>query len=160
MLETARLAGFFAAHGMWSVSDGGQLIPMLGCEQADGERSMARFVGLEGPQTGLQALQRNEQGAVRAVLVVDGYVHLDSGKTDALIVEAVDYSAGEASIKVAIPYRPQASPHGFAVHRPKFLELNGVEAGDYDALGEAFFQGVDAHEQAAAIWNASYDPSI
>lgn len=77
MQQTARLAGFFAAHGIWSVADGATLIPMIGYEQAGGERKMVRFA--------------NEDIAV---------------------------------------------------------------------LIEAFFAGVDSHERAASIWNASLDESI
>lgn len=44
MDEIAGMAGFFAAHGVWSVSDGATLIPLLGYEQVDGERGMDRLV--------------------------------------------------------------------------------------------------------------------
>jgi len=161
MLDTARLAGFFAAHGIWSVSGGETLIPILGYEQADGERGLDRYVLgdiAEGAQAGQEALRRNDHSAARAVLVVDAYVHLETGKTDSLIVEAVEYDV--AALKIAVPYRPQPSPLGFAVHRPKFLEISGVDRRDYEALGEAFFEGVDSHEPAAEIWNAHYDPSL
>ncbi|HZM83397.1 MAG TPA: hypothetical protein VFC19_47385 [Candidatus Limnocylindrales bacterium] len=163
MLDTARLAGFFAAHGIWGVSGGETLIPMLGYEHLNGERGMDRFVRQDvgdGANAGLEALRRNEHNAARAVLVVDGYVHLTSGKTDSLIVEAVQYGAFGPSMKVAVPYRPQPSPLGFAVHRPKFLEIGGVDPSEYQALGEAFFDGVDSHEAAAQVWNAHYDPSL
>ena len=163
MLDTARLAGFFAAHGIWGVSDGATLIPMLGYEQPNGERGMDRFVMPDvgdGANAGLEALRRNEHLATRAVLVVDGYVHLESGKTDSLIVEAVRYGDLGSWMKVAIPYRPQPSPLGFAVHRPKFLQVAGVDPSEYQALGDAFFEGVDSHEAAAEVWNAHYDPSL
>ncbi len=66
MHNSARLAGFFAAHAIWCVSDGGPLIPMVAYD---------------------------------------------------------------------------SEPH-------------------YDELGAAFFQGVDAHEKGAAIWNQHIDQSI
>jgi hypothetical protein len=169
MHDTARLAGFFAAHGIWSVSDGATLIPMLGYEHLNGERGMERFVMGDlgdGANAGLEALRGNTPGAARAVLVVDGYVHLQSGRTDSIIIEAVEYGASAPaakttpSIKMAIPYRPLATPQGFAVHRPKFLEVTGVDAADYQALGEAFYQGVDSHDAAAQVWNAHYDDSV
>lgn len=163
MLNTARLAGFFAAHGIWSVSDGVMLIPILGYENESGERGMDRFVLDDmgaAAAAGQEALHRNGHHATRAVLVVDGYVHLSSGKTDSLIIDAVEYGPDAKSIKVAVPYRPSAAPNGFAVHRPKFLEMNGIDRADYESLGEAFFAGVDDHEQAAEVWNAHYDPSI
>jgi hypothetical protein len=164
MRETARLAGFFAAHGIWSVSDGEALIPMLGYEHHDGDRGMDRFAYPDlgdAAQAVLQALAANEHDSARAVLVVDGYVHLDTGKTDALIVEAVEYGPARSSLKLAVPYRPAPSPYGFAVHRPKFMEVTGVgDDPNYKILADEFFAGVDSHEEAAAVWNAHLDPSV
>src|SRR6266545_1395581 len=153
MLETARLAGFFAAHGIWSVSDGATLIPLLRYEHANGDRGMDRFalddVG-DGARAGQDALQANRRGSARAVLVVDAYLHLDSGRTDALIVEAVEYGPARLSMKMAVPYRPKPSPQGFALHRPKFIQVIGVNDPDYAPLADAVrgpkhrlaFQGV------------------
>jgi hypothetical protein len=160
MHETARLAGFFAAHGVWSVADGATLIPILGYEQANGERGMVRFANGDiamGAQAGRQALRDNPNGAARAVLVVDAYLHLPAGKVDALVVEAVEYGPQPRTFMIGVPYRPQPSPRGFAVHRPKLLEDPGVDA---DALIVAFFAGVDSHEAAAQVWTESLDESI
>jgi hypothetical protein len=163
MSDLGRLAGFFAAHGVWSVSDGATLIPLLGYEQASGERGMSRFATDDlgaAAQAGRDALEANAIGALRAVLVVDGYVHLEVGRIDALIVEAVEYGPQRRSVTMAVPYRPQASPGGFAVHRPKFLQLSGVDRQEAPALGEAFFAGVDSHERAAPVWNSHLDESL
>lgn len=163
MQETARLAGFFAAHGIWSVSDGATLIPLLGYEHGSGDRGMDRFalgdVGA-GAQAGQDALQANRPGAVRAVLVVDGYLHLPTGRTDALIVDAVEYGPSRRSFKMGVPYSPRSSRRGFAVHRPKFIQVVGVNKQDYPTLADAFFAGVDSHERAAPVWDAHLDPSI
>jgi hypothetical protein len=160
MRETARLAGFFAAHGIWSVADGGPLTPLLGYEQTDGGRGMDRFAAddtAEAVRAGQDALQANRRGSVRAVLVTDAYIQLGTGRSDALIAEAVEYGAARQSMTMAIPYRPQSSPHGFAVYRPKFIEVTGVDEPDYGGLADAFFAGVDSHGQAAAVWNAHLD---
>lgn len=45
------------------------------------------------------------------------------------------------------------------MYRPKFIEVTGGSEPDYSALAEAFFTGVDSHEQAAAGWNAHLDQS-
>lgn len=163
MYEFAQLAGFFAAHGVWSVSDGATLIPMLGYEHANGERGMTRFADGDlgnAAQRGREALEANQHRAERAVLVVDGYVHLDAGKVDALIVEAVEYGPARRSLTMAVPYRPVPSPEGFAVYRPKFLGITGMDRQEAAGLGEAFFAGVDAHEPAATVWNAHLDESM
>jgi hypothetical protein len=159
MLETARLAGFFAAHGIWSVSDGGPLTPMLGFEKPDGDRGMTRFAApdlSDGVRAGQEALATNEDGAARAVLVYDAYVHLPSGRVDALVIEAVEYGPEPRTLRMGIPYRPEP----FAVHRPKFFEVTGVDQPDWPVLAEAFYTGVDSHEEAAKVWNASLDDSV
>lgn len=133
---------------------------MLGYEQADGERGMIRFAADDigaGAEAGRQALLANPNGAARAVLVVDAYLHLATGRVDALVVEAVEYGAQPRTLMIGVPYRPQPSPGGFAVHRPKVLQH--AEAADA-AFFAAFFAGVDSHEQAAAVWQANLDESI
>ncbi|MCP9952303.1 hypothetical protein [Actinomadura madurae] len=156
MHEIARMAGFYAAHGVWSVADGETLIPMLGYVDADGGQGMDRLVFDDvgdAARAGQAALEEGRDGRVRAALVVDAYLHLDRGRVDALIVDAVEYGAERRAIKMAVPYRPQTSPQGFAVYRPKFIDVTGVEEPDYAALADAFFAGVDSHERAAAVWN-------
>ena len=105
--ETARSAGFFAAHGIWSVFDGATLTPVLGYAQADGSRGIAEAV-----LTGQDALEANRRGSARAVLVTDAYVQLDTGRTNALIVEAVEYGPARQSMKMAVPLPPGICPGG------------------------------------------------
>ncbi|WP_158843430.1 hypothetical protein [Saccharothrix deserti] len=160
MIETAALAGFYAAHGIWSVSEGETLIPILGYEQPDGGRGLDRFmldnVG-DSVRAAQEALEVNEHGAARAALIADAYIHLDTGRTDALIVHAVEYGLTPGSIELAVPYRPHTDSSRFTVYRLQIMEVTGFENQDYDALAEAFFNGVDSHEQAAAVWNAHLD---
>jgi hypothetical protein len=160
MIETATLAGFWAAHGIWSISDGETLIPILGYEHADGERGFNRYFFddvADGARAAQEALEVNEIGAARAVLVANAYVHLEAGRTDALIVKAVSYGLTPGSIELAVPYRPATERSGFAVYRPLFVEVTGFDQPDYDTLADAFFNGVDSHEQAAAVWSAHLD---
>lgn len=162
MNETVQLAGFFAAHALWCVSDGEVLIPFLAYELPDGTRQMTRLAAdtlKEGVTQGRDWLGQNPDQVSRAVLIYDGYITLESGKTDALFVEAKIYSAHEASFTVAIPYRNAEHPDGFAVHRPKFLSFEGVEP-EPEELATAFFQGVDHHKEGAAVWEAHMDESI
>jgi hypothetical protein len=161
MNESARLAGFFAAHGVWCVSDSGPLIPMLAYEGPDGSRRMVRFAAeaLEtGVDQGRKWLAENPDGAIRAVLVYDGYVTLPSGKTDALLIEVRSYQDPEVSYTMAVPYRNAEHPSGFAVYKPKFVSFNGGEP-KYDELAGAFFQRVDQHEKGSAVWNRYIDQS-
>lgn len=157
MIETASLAGFWTAHGIWSVSDGETLIPLIGYQQPHGEGGMDRYmlgdIG-ESARAAQEALELNEIGASRAVLVADAYVTLESVRTDALVVEAVTYGLEPCSISMAVPYRPATDPAGFAVHRPVFFEVTGPDQPDLDVLADAFFAGVDSHEQASEVWTA------
>lgn len=162
MIETAALAGFFAAHGVWSVSEGETLIPLIGYEQPDGERGMDRYmlddVG-ESARAAQEALDANEHGATRAVLVADAYLTMDWGRTDALIVRAVEHGLTPGSLELAVPYAPPTDTTPFTVYRLQIIEVTGFADQDYDTLAEAFFAGVDSHEQAAEIWNTHLDQS-
>jgi hypothetical protein len=161
MQTTAQLAGFFAAHAVWDVSDGAVLIPFVVFEDADGSRKVNCIVNElyeDGVARGKVLLANNPESAIRAVLIFDGFVNLSEGKTDALIIECRKFIPSRAGFTMAVPYRPATSPEGFAVYRPKFLAFEGDEP-PFDLLGEAFFQGVDQHEQGSAVWNANIDQS-
>lgn len=157
VIETAALAGFYAAHGIWSISDGETLIPILGYEQPNGERGWDRYFFddvADGVRAAQEALEVNENGAARAVLVADAYLHLDAGPTDGLIVHAVSYGLTPGSIELVVPYRPATDPSGFAVYRPMITEVSGFDQPDYDTVADAFFDGVESHDHAAPVWRA------
>ena len=161
--EALQLAGFLSAHGIWCVSDGSPLIPMFGEQFDDGSRQMSRLAAdklEDGVAQGRQLLESNAGRAARAVLLYDGYVTLPSGKTDALFAVIRSYQAQHFTVSMAIPYRNAANAKGFAVHRPKFLDCDGIETPNYGAMGDSFFRGVDTHEKGLAVWNAASDPSV
>ncbi len=153
MDEIARMAGFYAAHGIWSVSDGATLIPLLGYAHEDGSQGMDRLMVDDPAKAGRETLETGRDGWSSAVLVLDAYLSFETGRKDALIVEAVGYLPARRSLQMAIPYRPGSDPQGFGVYRPKFFEAVGVDDPDYAALAASFFGGVDSHEKAAAVWN-------
>ncbi len=170
MRSALRLAGFFGAHAVWSVCDGEDLVPIAAAETDSGERTMNRFV-CETLQEGAKRAQAwatdNPEKLQRTVAICDGYITLASGKTDALLLTVCLFErrrlgflkpALQRRLVMAIPYRSARSNEGFAVFRPKFLEFDGPED-ELDVLADAFFQGVDQHEQGAANWNARIDES-
>jgi hypothetical protein len=160
MEQACHLAGFFAAHAIWSVSDGETLIPILATETTGGERSMMRLVDEDlaaAVGAGHERQDANPEGHARSVLLHDAYLHLDDHKVDAVIAHLTDHDTG-ARLVIGIPYRP--AEQGFAVHRVKFLEADGVDEATVDQLGQAFFVGVEAHEQGAAVWNEHLDESV
>lgn len=161
MEAVIEMAGFFTAHAVWCVSDGAVLIPLIAYETPEGKRQMNRLVCErveEGVERGKEWMTTNPDGADRAVLIYDGYITLESGKTDALIVVARDYSQGKAEVTMAVPYRPATDRRGFAVHRPKFLGFQGGEP-DWQALGDALWRGISEHQQGDKVWNAHLDES-
>jgi hypothetical protein len=94
------------------------------------------------------------------VLIYDGYTTLPSGKYDALILRIVAYGPPRRELEMVIPYRPSAHAAGFAVHRPKFTAMRGVDDDALAPITDAFFTGVDAHDQGAKVWNAHIDQSV
>lgn len=158
---TGHLAGFFAAHAVWCVFEGETLVPMVAHEKPDGSRHMQRIVtddARDAVEQGKNILVENMESALRSVLVYDGYVTLEDWKTDALLVEAVQYEPERAEFTLAIPYRHAHAPAGFAVYRPKFLKLQDWEV-MFEIVGTAFFHGVNQHEKGAAVWNSNLDES-
>jgi len=155
--DTATIAGFFAAHAIWCVSDGETLQPMLGFAHADERREMARLETEtleEGVRVGLQWLGENPQAVDQAVLIYDGFITLAGEENlDALIIEARRYGEEPGGFTMAIPYRSASDPKGFAVFRPKFVDLENAQAVVMD-LSTAFFKGVNQHKEAAPVWKA------
>lgn len=157
------MAGYFAAHALWCVSDGDTLIPLLGQERDDRGRNMLRFEAEaleEGVARGQAYLETNPEAAHRAALVFDGYVTLADGQNaDALYVQIRTYGALSGRMMMAIPYRPAAAPEGFAVYRPRLIEWRVPGAPPGEGVTEAFYRGVGEHEQGSAVWAARQDDS-
>ena len=153
------LAGFLMAHAVWCVSDGSTLAPLMGYVKG-GERIVARFGAAQVKDAVEQAqawMERNPENAERAVFIHDAYVTLEGRRLDALVATIREYVLPPMGLQVVLPYRPAAAG-GFAVYRPKFQAFAGIA--DLAALGEAFFRGVNQHEQGARIWNESLDQSL
>jgi hypothetical protein len=153
-------AGFLLAHAIWSVSEGDTLTPMIGYVK-DGERTIMQIDGeiKKAVENGQAWMEANPEQAERAVFIYDGFVHLPSGRTDALTGTIHEYGPPLMSLGVVIPYRSAKSGR-FAVHRPKFQAPKGIPDSGLLGLGEAFFRGVNSHDEGARIWNAHLDQSI
>ena len=161
-MQTAfELAGFFAAHGIWCVSDGSPLTPMLAYTAANGERQMLRLAHEDLEQAvsaGKQQLADNEVNANDAALIFDAVIHVDGESLDSLIVEIRSYISPHSEAVLAIPFSPPGEGP-FRIHKVKLVEWKGCEDFDMEAAFEAFFQGVEGHEQGASIWEQSLDES-
>jgi len=163
MINAFRLAGFFAAHAIWCVSDEEGLIPMLAYTNENGEREMKRIVSEEDAEkavaNGKQMLDTNPHDANDAVLLYDARIPLNGEKFDAIITEIRCYFSPLSRAVMAIPYKP-ATSGDFRVYKPKLLQWEGCEDFNLDAVVKSFFEGVDSHEKGAAVWNLALDQSI
>jgi hypothetical protein len=163
MADLAEQAGFLAAHAIWCVSDGSVLVPFVGCALPDGEDTLNRFVDEKHVERAVERakehLAANTENALFATLVYDGYATLAEGKTDSLVLESRVYSTPAIMMTMIVPYRNAEHHDGFAVYRPKFRGVSAPVSPDYEALAEAFFRGVDAHEKGAEVWNRHLDQS-
>jgi hypothetical protein len=160
MFASALLAGFFAAHAVWSVSDGETLVPIYAYIDASGGRHLERLVTgtLEGSvNEGRKWLSENAHHAQCAVLIFDGFIPLPAGKTDALILEIVNYGDAAASITMAVPYVPKSSKAEFKVYRPKITKFPAEQ--NAQGFIESFWKGVDEHKQGAEVWASHLDQS-
>ena len=161
MITASELAGFFAAHAIWCVSEGDTLIPMLAYTTLDGQRKMDRLV-FDNPADavafGRMKLASNEMGADDCVLVYDGRIPVGNEKLDAIILELRTVFSPNSQMTIAIPYTPKHI-QPFRVHKPKLLEWEHCEDFDLDYAFESFFKGMAGHEKGAEIWNTSVDES-
>jgi hypothetical protein len=161
MITASELAGFFAAHAIWCVSDAEVLTPMLAYTTEDGQRKMERLISedLEAAvQNGRQRLAANEMDANDAVLVYDGRISVDTGKLDAVIIEMSCYGFPRSQAIIAIPYTPKTAGR-FLVHKPMLLLWKECEDFDVEVAFDSFFRGVAAHEKGATVWKGFLDQS-
>jgi hypothetical protein len=153
MKRLMELAGFLAAHGMWSFDEDGALTPFAGYEMADGARGLVRFLDatLEaGIENGRAYIEHNFQQATMAVMVSDGFYAAEGTQIRALIVEGRKYGDEPGSLAIAVPYR---SPEGAAPLDILFPELlQFVWGGEGFDLLDAFFEGLESHGPAAEYW--------
>ena len=161
MIPAFRLAGFFAAHAIWCVSDGETLTPMLARVGEDGTRSMDRLVMNDlaaAVASGRRSLDLNDADANDAALVYDGRIPLGTDKIDAIIIEIRAYFSPQSEAVIAVPYAPKSSGR-FRVHKPKLLQWKNCDDFDMNAVLGSFFEGVAEHEKGSSLWNASLDES-
>jgi hypothetical protein len=161
MITASQLAGFFAAHALWSVSDSETFSPMLAYTTKDDEKHMQRLVFDDTGAAltfGRTRLESNDMEATDAVLIFDGRITLGTDKVDAIILEVRAYSSPQSEVVIAVPYTPKSAGE-FRVHKPKLVVWKNCEDFDIDDAFHSFFAGVDAHEEGSKIWNASLDES-
>lgn len=158
MENVLRMAGRYAAHAIWSISDGETLIPIVGYLDKDNNTSMERLAmgsaqALELGENRISALGSDKHGAV---LIKDGAVTLETGKTDSLILDIAFADKPANRLYLLIPYRHASHPDGFAVHRLKLAALTGMSVEMKDSLVDAFIEGLESHSEGGRIWREKY----
>ena len=159
-MNAEQLAGFFSAHAVWSVSDGGPLVPMYASKEDDEKPEMKRLAHeqLEDGVAAGRVLLDNELRKDRT-LIFDGLITLGNEKVDALVVEWRSASSPEKRMALGIPYTPGKANQKFLVHRPKVLAADDQSRIDLEILLNQFWSGVDQHTEGAKVWNEHMDQS-
>ena len=163
MREVFQLVGETAAQSIQSVSAGGDLVPLLTTVDKYGNANYMRLAmddSADAVRFGKDKLERNDDDKVGAVFVADGFVTIDDGKTDALVVDVRIYTDQVAKCQMVIPYTPAKSAKGFAIHRPQVVSLENIEQTKFQPLLDAFFLGIEEHEEGRKIWHEYYTDQI
>jgi hypothetical protein len=155
MITTSELAGFVAAHAVWSLSEGDGFAPFIAHTTEGGERKMTPLADVAA---GREQIAANPMNADDAVLVHAGRINGPNGPLDAVILEMRCYDIPGAEAAIAVPYTPKSSGQ-FRVHQPTLARWDGCDDFDIDTAFQAFFHGIESHEQGAKVWNAALDES-
>lgn len=158
MEKTIRMAGEYTSHAIWGVSSGETLIPIIGYLKSDESHSMERLVmgSTQAVSLGDRKISQLDPEHTGAAFIKDGLITLETGKTDALIVDVRFSENLNKKVQFVVPYRNAMHPDGFAVHRLKMTQLSGIPSEAVDSLSNAFFDGIESHKQGGKIWNENY----
>lgn len=165
MITAFKLAGMFAAHAIWSVSDNGTdpMSPMFVYTQEDGQRKMIRLISdtfESSVQKGRELLESNEMDANDGALLYDGRITIEGTKIDAILIAIRTYFSPGSEALLAVPYTPKKSFFSrFRVHKPKVLEWKNCDDFDVNRALDSFWEGVDSHEQGSKVWKKALDQS-
>src|SRR5271167_54948 len=114
MQETARLAGFVAAHAILRVSEGKSLtMPLLVVEKEDASTQFIQVTGKsseDAVKKGEALMKKPVPGARRAVLAFEAFLNLPPGRTDAIFLHACCFQPESQELYVAVPFRPANDP--------------------------------------------------
>ncbi|MCE2595936.1 hypothetical protein K6Y31_14070 [Motilimonas cestriensis] len=159
MKDVITMAGNFTSHSIWNVSEGETLIPILGYLDHEGKTPMKRLAmgSADAIAMGERSLSELSNEYKGATFIKDGYVTLDSGRTDSLIVDVKFTEDPKKSVQFLLPYRNANHELGFAIHRLKVSGLEGFAPEDVEWISTAFFAGLESHEQGGKIWAEQYE---
>jgi hypothetical protein len=161
MYQHIEFAGFAAAQVVCCLFDRQPFLPLAFSRRAPDRKTVSMLAG-GSPEIiaarGQQWLDGNPDEADEAVVAVDGYVTIVSGRKDAILLDLRSYRVPATRMRMAVPYRPHHDAEGFAVHRPEFI-VAALAGQDTTAMTKAFFQGVFSHDYGGRIWQQCADQS-
>jgi hypothetical protein len=144
--------GRIASWQMMMAADGGTVMPLMLDSTAP-----TTWVAIMAPdsrediadvmQRGGRRLEQNPRGAVWQVLAYDGYVELEQGRFDAVMVLLQTYGPSPLQLKIAFPYSPAKDGRPFAILDPTLLESN-VEGDKIMLLNSALERGIQSIQWA------------
>ncbi len=158
MDNVLRMAGKTASGALYDVSFGETLMPLVGYLKSDNTQTVSRLImgSVDALALGEKKISELDDDKLGAVLVKDGFVTLDTGKTDALVVDVRFARQSDKKLQMVIPYRNAQHEQGFAVHRLKLSQLEGIAMDEVETLMNAFMAGMDLHTEGAKIWQEKY----
>lgn len=158
MIDVMKMAGNHTSLALSIVFKGERLIPTMGFLKQDGgiSRQVLMMDSADALSTGNHQLENLEEEHKGGVLIADAMVTLETGKTDALIIDVRFATDPFQKAQLCIPYRNAAHPKGFAVHRLKIMDLNGISNESMEPLANAFFEGLQENKEGSKIWDEHY----
>lgn len=154
MKNVLRMAGNLTSHALWGVSEADGLTTIVGYLRKDGSSKMVRLA-LDADEAIREGQNRiNNLGAedTGASLISDGYVTLDSGKTDTLVVDIRFSDDANKNIQYLIPYRCASDEKGFGIYSLKVTKFDGISREYVNEFTHEFIDGIESHEQGGRVW--------
>jgi hypothetical protein len=139
--------GRMASWQMMMAADGGAVLPKMLSSTAP--TTWVILMGSPGEdvnkvlQRGADSLEKNPDGAAWQVLSYDGFLDLERGRVDAVIVILHTYGKSPLKIKLAFPYRPAKGGRAFAILDPRLRQAN-VGNDMVSKLGGAMQRGIQS----------------
>lgn len=148
-------------HFVSTHAQGDILFPsLLGIDQQGTQHSITLMYTncIEAMAFCSKQLAENPEGYKALIVVKDGYMRCDEGRTDALLVDIHIYDVDGKTITctLAAPYRPAWHPQGFAIHRIKLIEAQNLPDEHIKEWMDAFSDAVQANRFAADIMKNNY----
>lgn len=158
MQDVMKMAGNYTGHAFWSISSGETLIPIVGYLDKAGERRMERYAmeSVKAIALGEQKITTLSEDTKGVVFIRDGYITLETGKTDAIIIDVSLNGDEQRRIQYMFPYRHADHEKGFAIHRLKVTNFTGISTEDLDELSSSFWDGIESHPQGNELLENQY----